>query len=148
MSLSERPDASEAGTAPFVVERVVPVPVGIEATVRLTDAAMRHTRAAPGLADEVLRRLPGIVRHRCECDSACGITAELADTESAHLLEHVALELLVRDGFPRTMRGKTEWDFRRDGHGVYRVFLGCENPLAARRALEEAVALLADLSNR
>lgn len=148
MNSPELKDVSEADMALFIVERVDPVPGGVEATVRLTNAAMRRTDVVPGLAEAVMKRLPDMVRHRCECGSARGVARELADTESAHLLEHVTLELLALDGFPRSMRGMTQWDFGRDGRGVYRIFFGCEDSLAARRALEEAVALLSDLTSR
>lgn len=130
----------------FVLERLRTVPAGTEAVLRLTQSALRRTSALPGIAEKVLCRLPGIVRHRCESPKGLGVIGELADTESAHLLEHVALELLVRDGYPRAMAGRTTWDFGRDGQGVYRVFLGCEDSEAVRSALEEAGALVEQLT--
>ncbi len=127
---------------PFVLEAFEPVDGGVEIRVRLTDPAMRRTLAFPLLAEEVLRLLPGIVRHRCESGSTRGVVAELADTEVPHLFEHVTLELLVQAGLPRDMRGETRWDFKRDGRGVYRVFIGCEDEAAVRRTAEGALGLL------
>lgn len=95
----------------------------IEALVRVSRPRYLRTSAVPGLAAAVLERWPGIERHRCECGSAHGIVAELADTELPHLLEHVALELAVAAGAPRALRGETRWDFPRDGRGVFRVSL-------------------------
>ncbi|MDP2402115.1 MAG: hypothetical protein Q8M66_09055 [Actinomycetota bacterium] len=132
----------------FVVERVESADGGVEALLRLTDLSLRRTSAIPGCADELLRHLPGLVRHRCECGSAHGIAAELADTETAHALEHVALELLALDGHPRTTRGHTRWDARRDGRGVYRVFLGIDDPASVSDALGRAAALLSEIANR
>jgi hypothetical protein len=132
----------------LIVERVESAGCGVEAIVRLADPSLRRTPAIPGCAEELLRRLPGLVRHRCECGSARGIAAELADTETAHALEHVALELLALDGYPRTMRGHTSWDARRDGRGVYRVFLGIDDVAVARDALERGASLLAQLAAR
>jgi len=138
---------NRAGGAPlFIVERMRTVPGGTETVVRLTQPALRRTSALPGIAERVLGRLPDIVRHRCESPKGLGIAGEFADTESAHLLEHVALELLVREGHPRTMAGRTTWDFGRDGHGVYRIFLGCEDVEAVRCALEEACVLIEQLT--
>jgi len=131
---------------PFLVEAIREVPGGVEARLRLTETSLRRTSALPGIADRLLEALPGITRHRCESGRPRGIIAEIADTESAHLVEHIALELLARDGFPRTMAGRTDWDFRRDGRLVYRVFLGCEKTEAASDALHEACALFARLT--
>jgi len=127
----------------FIVEAIRAVPGGVEARLRLTEPSLRRTSAMPGIAEWLLEALPGITRHRCESGSPRGIIAEIADTESAHLIEHIALELLARGGFPRTMAGRTDWDFRRDGRFVYRVFLGCEKTEAAASALHEACALFA-----
>ena len=54
---------------------------------------LRTSALSRVLPDAALERWPELVRHRCECGSAHGIAAELADTELPHLLEHVALEL-------------------------------------------------------
>jgi len=131
---------------PLTVEAIRVVPGGVEARLRLTEPTLRRTSALPGIADRLVEALPGIMRHRCESRRSRGMIAEIADTESAHLIEHIALELLVRDGFLRTSHGRTEWDFRRDGRFVYRVFLGCEKTEAAVSALHEACALFAQLT--
>jgi len=99
------------------------------------------TSAAPGLADRARALLPGLARHTCENGSAHGIIAELAHTETPHLLEHVAFELMALSGSPRSLRGETVWDFSADGRGVYRVRLGFDDDLVALGALREAVAV-------
>ena len=43
------------------------------------------------------------------------------DTETPHLLEHIAEELMALSGSPRWLKGETAWDFGRDGRGVFRV---------------------------
>ncbi len=127
----------------------------IEALVRVADPSLMRTSAVPGLATAVLKRFPGLRRHRCECGSAHGIEAELADTELPHLLEHVALERMVLAGAPRALRGETRWDFRRDGRGVFRVSLAYADPdsgfedralaeSAVREGARELCALVAD----
>jgi len=121
----------------------------VEALLRIADPRFIRTSAMPGIADEILRMLPGLARHRCECGSARGIAAELADTETAHLIEHVALELLVLEGAPRSLRGETRWDFRRDGRGVFRVTIGYDGPAGAPAELaSSAVREATDMVQR
>ncbi|MDF1542108.1 MAG: hypothetical protein RQ731_02725 [Anaerosomatales bacterium] len=117
------------------------VSVGAErlsCVVRVASDAPLRTSELPHVADSVLALLPGIVRHRCECGSAHGIVAELADTELPHLLEHIALELMALAGSPRSLRGETAWDFSADGHGVFRISLEYDDDLVALGGLREA----------
>ena len=136
----------------ILVQRVVDKGGRVEALVRVTDSSVMRTSAVPALADEVLVKWPGLRRHRCECGSAHGIAAELADTELPHLLEHVALERMVLAGAPRALRGETRWDFRKDGRGVFRVSLayadpdtGFEDRALAESALREGARELDEL---
>jgi hypothetical protein len=124
------------------VERVCVGEGRVEALVRVDAGTPLRTSAIPDLMQEVLRLLPGIARHRCECGSAHGIVAELGDTELAHLLEHVALELMALSGSPRSLRGETVWDFAEDGHGVFRVVLEYDDDLVALGALSEAATIV------
>ena len=117
-------------------------PEAVEAVVRVASEACMRTASSVGLHHRVLAALPGIVSHRCECGSAHGIEAELADTETPHLLEHVALELMVMSGSPRTLRGDTRWDFETDGRGVFRVTLAYDDDLVALRALKDATGIV------
>ena len=125
----------------LVVERVEVGPEYLEALVRVPDGETARTSVAPELAGRALALLPGLARHTCENGSAHGIIAELSDTETPHLLEHVAFELMALAGSPRTLRGETAWDFSADGHGVFRVRLGYDDDLVALGALREAVAV-------
>lgn len=67
---------------------------------------------------------------------------EFADTETPHLLEHVAAELMALAGSSRTLRGETVWNFKRDGQGVFRVRLRYDDDLVALGALKEAHAIV------
>ncbi|MEI7813367.1 MAG: hypothetical protein WCJ13_01065 [Coriobacteriia bacterium] len=125
----------------LLVERIEVGPEQIEALVRVPAGEPARTSATPGLADRALVLLPGLVRHTCENGSAHGMVAELDDTETPHLLEHVAFELMAMAGSPRTLRGQTAWDFSADGRGVFRVRLGYDDDLVALGALREAVAV-------
>ncbi len=140
-------NANSRRFAPLVIERVLDLGGQLEALVRVSEPRYVRTSAYADLPAAVFARYPGIVRHRCDCGSARGIEAELRDTETPHLLEHVALELMVLDGAPRTLSGRTSWDFNRDGRGVFRVTLDYEDaeltfrqPELAQRALQQGLA--------
>ena len=137
----------------LVVEGVTDFGERIEAVIRVADPDSVRTRAFPGLSDAVLERLPGLRRHRCESGSAHGVAAELSDTELPHMIEHVALELMVLAGAPRSLRGQTTWDFNADGRGVFRVAIahsdtetGFSDVRLARRSVLEAATLVEQLS--
>jgi hypothetical protein len=110
----------------------------VEAIVRAVPAYAR-TSSVSDIAQRALELLPGLVRHTCENGTAHGIVAELADTETAHLLEHVAVELMALAGSPRTLRAETVWDFARDGRHVYRVRMAYDVDLVALGALREGL---------
>lgn len=127
--------AREAGTAEVGAPN-------LEAVVRVGAPEFMRTSAFPGLAERVVALMPGIVRHRCDCGSAHGIVQELADTETPHLAEHVALELMALSGSSRDLRGETTWDFAADGRGVFRVRVGFDDERVARAALAHAALVV------
>lgn len=127
------------------IERVTVGHSHVEALVRVPPGAAARTSAVPGLAAAALAALPGLGRHRCACGSARGIAAELADTETPHLLEHVALELMALAGSPRSLEGETRWDFAVDGPSVYHVRIGYDDDLVALGALREAAGIVETL---
>lgn len=123
----------------LAIERIEVGPQSVDALVAVHDPAFARTSAAPGLAVRAVALLPGLARHTCENGSSHGVVAELADTETPHLLEHIAFELMALSGSPRTLRGQTAWDFAADGVGVYHVRLGYDDDLVALGALRAAV---------
>jgi hypothetical protein len=123
------------------IERIDVGPDQLEAIVRAAPAFAR-TSVAPDLPPRALALLPGLVRHTCENGTDHGIVAELADTETPHLLEHVAVELMALAGSPRTLRAETVWDFARDGRHVYRVRLAFDDDLVALGALREGLRIV------
>jgi hypothetical protein len=124
------------------IERVDVGPEQVEALVRVTDREFATTSAAPGLPGRALELLPGLAKHSCINSSSHGHIAELADTETPHLLEHVACELMALSGSPRTLRAETAWDFAADGPGVFRVRLAYDHDLAALGALRNGVEVV------
>src|SRR5574340_694360 len=95
----------------------------IDAIVRIDDPAELRTSLDDAITARVLDLLPDLASHRCVNDDGLTFAEELADTEMPHLFEHVVLELMAECGSPRSLKGETTWDFKRDGRGVFRVSL-------------------------
>ena len=104
-----------------------------------------RTSEVPGLARATLEVLPGLRGHRCHNDLGLGFVEELEDTELAHAVEHVALEIMAMAGSPETLRGSTSWDFATDGPRTFRVALQWDHDLVALGALNCASALVSAL---
>jgi hypothetical protein len=103
------------------------------------EPSLANTSASPGLAGRAVELLPGLARHTCENGTSHGMIAELASTETCHLLEHVAVECMALSGSPRSLKAETVWDFAADGPGVYRVRLAYDIDLVALAALREGL---------
>jgi hypothetical protein len=129
------------------IESVTVGESAVEALVRV-DPRFTRTSVSPLVEAALVDLLPGICRHSCENDSASSAVEELADTESAHLCEHIALELMAMAGSPRTLKGRTEWDFSTLGPGVFKVSIEYDHDLVAIAALDEASTLAAWLLTR
>ena len=123
------------------IERIDVGPERLEALVRAAPSLSR-TSAVAGVAERAVALLPGLVRHTCENGTAHGILAELADTETPHLLEHIAVELMALAGSPRSLRAETAWDFARDGAHTYRVALSYDDDLVALGALRDGLGIV------
>ena len=113
----------------------------LQAVVR-AEPELARTSASPGLAGRALELLPDLRRHTCENGTDHGMVVELADTETPHLLEHVAVELMALAGSPRSLRAETAWDFARDGAYTYRVSLAYDDDLVALGALREGLGIV------
>ena len=88
---------------------------------------------------------PDLRRHRCESGRHRSFETEAHQTETAHLLEHLAVELLVRSGVAREQaRGET--GIPRDGSRAYRLRLYGGGSLEEMDALlREALSILSFL---
>lgn len=123
------------------IERVDVDAERVEATVRVT-RGLESTSASHGLPARAFELLPGLARHSCRNEDGLDLRRELAHTQTAHLLEHVACELMALSGSPRFLRAETRWDFARDGRGVYRVVLAFDDDLVAVGALSAAAHIV------
>ena len=110
----------------------------LEALVRVLNLELMRTSAVPELAERAVAFLPGLERHSCENDANARFIDELRDTETAHLLEHITVELMALAGSPRSLQARTHWDFSRDGRGVFRLRIAFDDDLVALGALKEA----------
>ena len=119
-----------------------------ELIVSVPDPALRRTSAYADCAASTLDSYPDLVRHACISDAPRGIRAELADTEVAHLIEHVVIEELVCSGVERgRLSGETSWNFSADGDGFYRVVItGADNAELVASAVIRAVQLVAQFT--
>lgn len=124
------------------IEHVEVGPQRVVARVRVDGRTPVRTSAVAGLSTRARDLLPGLARHTCENDTGQDFIREAADTETPHLLEHVATELMALAGSPRSLRAETSWDFGRDGQGVFVVSLDYDDDLVAVGALKEALAVV------
>lgn len=114
----------------------------IEVTLAFDPSGPLRTSQVPGLVDSVRGLLPGVFRHRCTSPGSGLFASEAPDTEIAHLFEHMVLELMVMAGSPRTLEGRTDWDFPRDGSGVFHTTLACDDDSVAVGAVHGALEML------
>lgn len=135
-----------AADAPIAIRSVSTIDDGLTAVVVVSAPRFMSTRHVSDLVPRALERFPGLTRHPCDSGHSRGIEAELADTETPHLLEHIALELLACEGYSRRqLRGRTTWDFARDGRGVFRVALSGAPGPECERALRDGVSVVTEL---
>ena len=111
------------------------------ATVEFSAKAPRLTSENAEATERVLELLPGLSEHLClgDADARFGLVAN--DTEVAHLLEHVTVELLALTNLAGDVSsGKTSLvDSRR---GLYEIILACPDDVLVAASLSSAVWLL------
>ena len=123
------------------IKKVVVGPKNLTATVEFSAKAPRLTSENAEATERVLELLPGLSNHLClgDADARFGLVAE--DTEVAHLLEHVTVELLALTNLAGDVSsGKTSLvDSRR---GLYEIILACPDDVLVAASLSSAVWLL------
>ena len=123
------------------IKKVVVGPKNLTATVEFSAKAPRLTSENAEATERVLELLPGLSEHLClgDADARFGLVAN--DTEVAHLLEHVTVELLALTNLAGDMSsGKTSLvDSRRD---LYEIILACPDDVLVAASLSSAVWLL------
>ena len=123
------------------IKKVVVGPKNLTATVEFSAKAPRLTSENAEATERVLELLPGLSEHLClgYADARFGLVAK--DTEVAHLLEHVTVELLALTNLAGDVAsGKTSLvDSRR---GLYEIILACPDDVLVAASLSSAVWLL------
>ena len=123
------------------IKKVVVGPKNLTATVEFSAKAPRLTSENADATERVLELLPGLSEHLClgDADARFGLVAK--DTEVAHLLEHVTVELLALTNLAGDVAsGKTSLvDSRR---GLYEIILACPDDVLVAASLSSAVWLL------
>lgn len=123
------------------IKKVVVGPKNLTATVEFSAKAPRLTSENAEATERVLELLPGLSEHLClgDADARFGLVAN--DTEVAHLLEHITVELLALTNLAGDVSsGKTSLvDSRR---GLYEIILACPDDVLVAASLSSAVWLL------
>lgn len=98
----------------------------------------------PGFSDRLVNWLPGLIEHHCSVGQRGGFIQRLQQgTWSAHILEHVALELQTLAGMPAGFGRAREMEQR----GVYKVVVRAYHETVTRRAIEIARILILSAIN-
>lgn len=123
----------------FDISRVAIGPRNLEATVSVAEGAPLRTSEDPEGTELVLGIMPGLADHVCLGDSSPSFGEVVADTELAHLLEHVTVELLAKtDVAGDITSGQTE----EVGDRTYKITLACPDDVLVAGALSSAVWIL------
>lgn len=117
--------------------------------VRIDPFAPQRMNEYPGLAASLLANYPHLRSHACDNGAHKSFASELQDTEVAHALEHLMVELLAEESALSRfdIQGQTAWNFSKDGQGMYRMRIrGFSSEEQARRISQRACIIFEDLS--
>ena len=123
----------------FDIIKVTVGPRNLEAVVGVAPSAPLMTSEDPEGTELVLDIMPGLADHMCLGDASSSFGEVVADTELAHLLEHVTVELLAQtDAAGDVMGGQTV----EIGERTYKITLACPDDVLVAGALSSAVWIL------
>lgn len=123
----------------FEFKKVTVGPRALTARVELAPNAPVMTSEDPDAVDLILELLPGLSDHVCLGDAAPTFGEVIRDTELAHLLEHVSVELLAQSNIAGDIaRGQT----RKVGERTYEIVLGCPDDVLVAGAISSAAWIL------
>ena len=123
------------------IKKVVVGPKNLTATVEFSAKAPHLTSENAEATERVLKLLPGLSEHLCLGDADARFGLVVKDTEVAHLLEHVTVELLALTNLAGDVSsGKTSLvDSQR---GLYEIIIACPDDVLVAASLSSAVWLL------
>ena len=139
------PAAEDAATAEAFsgqligIDRVEVGPRTMAARVHIAEGGPLKTNDDPEGTNRILALVPGIAGHACVGDAAPTFGGVVRDTDVAHLLEHVAVELMaLTERAGDISRGRT----RSVGGRDYEIELDCPDDVLASACLSSAAWLL------
>ena len=123
----------------FDIKKVTVRPRTLEAVVELAPSAPERTSDDPEGTARVTGLIPELADHVCLGDAAPHFGEVVEDTELAHLLEHVTVELLARtDKAGDVTSGQTV----EVGEHTYQLTFACPDDVLVTGALSSAVWVL------
>lgn len=123
----------------FDIQKVTVGPKTLTARVRLANDAPVMTSEDLEATTRVYQLVPQIVDHACVSAQGDTFRDALGDTELAHLLEHVTVELLARLGVEDVSAGNTA---ETDQERTWDITLSCPNDVLVAGALSSAAWIL------
>lgn len=123
----------------FEFKKVTVGPRVLVATVELSASAPQRTSENLEAVARILDLMPDLASHVCLGDTSPTFGEVIEDTELAHLLEHVGVELLAQTDIAGDVaRGQT----REIGQRLYEITLGCPDDVLVAGALSSAAWIL------
>lgn len=122
------------------IQKVVVGPKDLTATVRVAEGAPLMTSEDVEATAHVYWLMPQIAQHACLGDAAPAFQDVMGDTELAHLLEHVTVELLARTNMAGDIPcGRTR---ATDDGRTWEVSFPCPDDVLVTGALSSAAWIL------
>lgn len=123
------------------IQRVVVGMRNLTATVRIADGAPLYTSDDLEGTTRVYNLLPHIIDQACVGDAGSTFKDVMGDTEIAHLLEHVTIELLAQTNMVGAITAGRTWA-EDEQNRVYCVQFSCPDDVLVTGALSSAVWLM------
>ena len=123
----------------FDIRKVTVGPRNLEAVVEVAPSAPLMTSDDAEGTNRVLSLMPELADHVCLGDSAPRFGDVIEDTELAHLLEHVTVELLARTDIAGDILSGQTVEL---GERLYKITLVCPDDVLVAGALSSAVWIL------
>jgi len=111
-------------------------------TLHLTEK-YRMTGDFDRFSQLLIGKLPGIMLHKCKNSGKKPVAEELENTETAHALEHILIELIfLIDTDVERVSGVTAWNWKQQPEGTYHINLTYTDKLILEKCLQEGLLLL------
>ena len=123
------------------ITKVAVAPQHFTARVRIANGGPLTTDQDLVGTTHVYNLLPDIVDHACLGDAGTTFKECMGSTELAHLLEHVAIELMARTGLSGDVTCGRTWEVTGEPR-TYDVQLGCPDDVLVAAAVSSAAWIL------